>query len=331
MQRLQASSHFDQVEVEALYQQFRCLAAPIVPQDLESSSSSVSAAASAETPAISRATFKLCLGPLGSEINLIVDRMFAFYDHDNDGVIGFSDLVHGLSVLCKGTQIEKAEYAFRGIDAAGRGYLERDDLRRILRAYFRISVEAVRDLVSALEEEMLAGFNDRDDKPVSAVFTAPIPAAADVGASPPPPPPLSNSNNCDRDRGHGHGNEEGGGERGENMCAVVVDAAATSKTAATAASTSLATTTASDPIAVAVPQTTRAAAAAADTAVIAYDNKVSALIEGMSQEAIDELIEAAFARADTNGDGRLSLEEFKIWASTDPTFVAWFDCLGSIF
>ena len=56
---------------------------------------------------ITQEIFQKCLGPLGLSKNLVTDRMFRFFDSDNDGIINFSDLVGGLSVLCKGSQEEK--------------------------------------------------------------------------------------------------------------------------------------------------------------------------------------------------------------------------------
>ena len=52
------------------------------------------------------------MGPLGLEKNLITERIFAFFDQDRDGVISFTELVGGLSVLCKGNLDEKIECKF---------------------------------------------------------------------------------------------------------------------------------------------------------------------------------------------------------------------------
>eukprot|EP00039_Didymoeca_costata_P020446 m.341289 g.341289 ORF g.341289 m.341289 type:complete len:413 (-) comp19984_c0_seq1:38-1276(-) len=155
---LQETTHFDQVELAALYEQFKSLST--VPT---------------EEGGIDQRTFDKCLGPLGTVKNLVTERMFKFFDRDEDGVINFTDLVSGLSVLCKGTQEEKIEYAFKGYDLHNNGYLSRDELRNMFQAYFHLSMELIRDLVKALEEQLMANFNDGGDNPVSAVFTAPIP------------------------------------------------------------------------------------------------------------------------------------------------------------
>ena len=84
---LQARTHFDQVELEASYDQFLSLAT--APRG------------------ITKEVFEQCLGPLGMENNLITERIFAFFDADKDMHIGFGELVHGLSILCKGSLDER--------------------------------------------------------------------------------------------------------------------------------------------------------------------------------------------------------------------------------
>ena len=56
---------------------------------------------------IDQDVFHRCLGPLGSARNIVTERVFLFFDRDEDGIINFAELVGGLSVLCKGTQEEK--------------------------------------------------------------------------------------------------------------------------------------------------------------------------------------------------------------------------------
>lgn len=82
----------DQIELEALYEQFKTLST-----------------VDTEEGGIDRETFEQCLGPLGLEKNLITERIFTFFDQDNDGIISFPEIVHGLSILCKGNLDEKIE------------------------------------------------------------------------------------------------------------------------------------------------------------------------------------------------------------------------------
>ena len=58
---------------------------------------------------ITRLIFGQALGPLGLEKNLITERIFRFFDQDNDGIINFREMACGLSVLCKGNFDEKID------------------------------------------------------------------------------------------------------------------------------------------------------------------------------------------------------------------------------
>lgn len=83
------SQQVDYLELEALLEQFRAL-------------SDVSEGG------ISLDVFKQCLGPLGQQKNLIVERAFNFFDKDKNGVISFEEMAIGCGVLCKGTFEERS-------------------------------------------------------------------------------------------------------------------------------------------------------------------------------------------------------------------------------
>ncbi|KAJ1343605.1 hypothetical protein BSLG_001874 [Batrachochytrium salamandrivorans] len=155
--QLHRETHFDEIELEALYEQYR----------------SLSTVDSAEGGVVKDTYFK-CLGPLGFEKNLIAERIFAFFDQDRDGIINFKELVCGLSILCKGNLDERIHYAFQGYDLDGDGFVSRDELRRMFKAYFNMSMAIVRDVVKTMEEGMMDSFDDEAAKPVSASFSAPI-------------------------------------------------------------------------------------------------------------------------------------------------------------
>ena len=46
--------------------------------------------------------------------------------------------------------------AFEGYDLDGTGVISRDNLRKMFKAYFYITIELVRDVVKACEEEMVS-------------------------------------------------------------------------------------------------------------------------------------------------------------------------------
>ena len=67
-----------------------------------------------------------------------------------------------------------------GYDLDRDGYISKDDLQQMLRAYHQLSMELVRDVVRSCEEEMMASYDDVGNRPISAVFNAPIPDTVNI-------------------------------------------------------------------------------------------------------------------------------------------------------
>lgn len=118
------------------------------------------------------------MGPLAIRKNVLIDQIFKFYDRNNDGFISFPEFTKGLSILTRGTHKEKAKYFFKAYDIDSDNYISKEDLLKVLQAHHQISVELVRDVVKSCEEEMMAGYEDTGNRPISAIFNAPIPQSS---------------------------------------------------------------------------------------------------------------------------------------------------------
>ncbi|KAJ2997124.1 hypothetical protein HDV02_005865 [Globomyces sp. JEL0801] len=168
---LVAETHFDSMEIIGLYEQFKSLST-----------------IDSHDGGITKETFEKCLGSLRKESQLIIDRIFHFFDTDSDGIISFEEMVKGLSVLCKGTMAERIKVTFEGYDLDNDGLITRNELRLMFKSYFLLSMELVRGVVKVMEEGMLDSFDDEATKPVSAVFGAPN--STDDSSDLPQPKPI---------------------------------------------------------------------------------------------------------------------------------------------
>ncbi len=170
--RLMKDTSFEGTELEALWDQFRCLANREWAEDPNKLGM-----------AIDRKTFDRCFVPNTSvrppPPSLIYDRMFAFYDTNNDGLIGFEEFLKGLASLNNKSQDERLRRVFRGYDIDGDGFVERKDFLRVFRAYYSLSRELTRDMVAGMEDDFLEGCT-RDvvlgSQPISSAFPGNIPS-----------------------------------------------------------------------------------------------------------------------------------------------------------
>ncbi|KAL2850006.1 hypothetical protein BJX68DRAFT_237182 [Aspergillus pseudodeflectus] len=170
--RLMKETGFEGTELEALWDQFRCLANREWSEDPNKL-----------YMAIDRKTFDRCFVPNTSlrppPPSLIYDRMFAFYDTNNDGLIGFEEFLKGLASLNNKSNDERLRRVFRGYDIDGDGYVERKDFLRVFRAYYTLSRELTRDMVAGMEDDFLEG-GARDvvlgSQPISSAFPGSIPS-----------------------------------------------------------------------------------------------------------------------------------------------------------
>ncbi|KAL4871389.1 hypothetical protein BDV12DRAFT_164200 [Aspergillus spectabilis] len=172
VKRLMKETSFEGTELEALWDQFRCLANREWSDDPNKL-----------YMAIDRKTFDRCFVPNTSvrppPPSLIYDRMFAFYDTNNDGLIGFEEFLKGLASLNNKSNDERLRRVFRGYDIDGDGFVERKDFLRVFRAYYTLSRELTRDMVAGMEDDFLEG-GARDvvlgSQPISSAFPGSIPS-----------------------------------------------------------------------------------------------------------------------------------------------------------
>lgn len=169
--RLMKETNFENTELDALWDQFRCLASVEWPADPNNLNM-----------AIDRKTFDRCFVPNTSirppPPSLIYDRMFAFYDSNGDNLIGFEEFLKGLASFSNKSLNERLKRIFNGYDIDRDGYVERKDFLRIFRAYYTLSRELTRDMVAGMEDDFLEG-STRDvilgSQPISAAFPGNIP------------------------------------------------------------------------------------------------------------------------------------------------------------
>lgn len=162
---------FTEAEIEGFWEQFRCLASVDWPEDPFKYGL-----------AIDRRAFEQLLYPSNSarpsSPNLVYDRIFSFYDSNDDDLIGFYEFIEGLSNLRKKGPKEKWKRIFRCFDIDRDGYVNRRDFLRMFRAHYAITREMTAEIVANMEED------SSDDElremvtsgqPISASFTSQSP------------------------------------------------------------------------------------------------------------------------------------------------------------
>lgn len=159
-------------EIEALWEQFRCLAATEWLEDPNH-----------YHLAIDRQTFDRCFVPSTSirppPSNLIYDRLFAFYDTNCDGLIGFDEFLKGLASFTKKNIDERRKRIFHGYDINQDGYVDRKDFLRMFRANYALTKELLREVISSMDDEMFDWSGGARDiivssQPISSAFSGAI-------------------------------------------------------------------------------------------------------------------------------------------------------------
>ncbi|KAF9698953.1 hypothetical protein EKO04_003199 [Ascochyta lentis] len=145
--RLGSETKMEVEEIEALWDQFTCLASTEWASDPNRIGW-----------ALDRRAFNHAFVPRYNGFvaapNLIYDRIFAYYDSDNNGLIGFEEWIKGIDGMHTNDLKVKARIVFNGYDIDGDGYISRRDVLRVFRAYYAIEKEATRNFVAELTEEL---------------------------------------------------------------------------------------------------------------------------------------------------------------------------------
>jgi Ca2+-binding EF-hand superfamily protein len=145
--RLVAETKMEAEEIDALWDQFTCLAGI----EWLSDPNNVGWA-------LDRRAFNHAFVPRYTSFvaapNLIYDRIFAYYDSDKNGLIGFEEWIKGLDGMHTTNGQAKSRIVFNGYDVDGDGYISRKDVLRIFRAYYAIEKEATRNYVAEITEEL---------------------------------------------------------------------------------------------------------------------------------------------------------------------------------
>ncbi|KAK4158700.1 hypothetical protein QBC43DRAFT_328478 [Cladorrhinum sp. PSN259] len=146
MARLSKETGFERPELEALWEQWTFMANTEWREDPDEL-----------YVAMDRKTFERYLVPSGGHRqttpNLLHDRMFAFYDDNNDDLIGFSEFLRGTSYRRRKDRLRRI---FNGYDVDGDGYVNRRDFLRLFRAYYVLFKQMHKDILEGLDDQVMS-------------------------------------------------------------------------------------------------------------------------------------------------------------------------------
>ncbi|KAK4042257.1 hypothetical protein C8A01DRAFT_14130 [Parachaetomium inaequale] len=146
MAKLSKETGFERPELEALWEQWTFMASTEWREDPDELGL-----------AMDRKTFERYLVPSGGyrhiAPNLLHDRMFAFYDDNNDDLIGFSEFLHGTAYRKRKDRLRRV---FKGYDIDGDGYINRRDCLRLFRANYVVFKHMHRDILDGLDDQVMS-------------------------------------------------------------------------------------------------------------------------------------------------------------------------------
>lgn len=144
--KLSKETGFERPELEALWEQWTFMANTEWREDPDELGL-----------AMDRRTFERYLVPSGcfshTAPNLLHDRMFAFYDDNNDDLIGFSEFLRGTAYRKRRDRLRRI---FNGYDVDADGYVSRRDFLRLFRAYYALFRQMHKDIIDGLDEQVMS-------------------------------------------------------------------------------------------------------------------------------------------------------------------------------
>ncbi|KAL9620237.1 MAG: hypothetical protein Q9160_005246 [Pyrenula sp. 1 TL-2023] len=170
MRQLVEQTGFEHSQLETFWEQFRVIAATEWTEDPDKVG-----------VAIDRKTFDRAFLP-GTAMrppppNLIFDRLFAFYDVNSDGLIGFREFVQVQVWLEGKTRDAKLRRIFFGYDLNNDGFVDRKDFLRMFRAWYALKREYMRDVLMDMQDDtMQSDLRETllGSQPISSAFIGPI-------------------------------------------------------------------------------------------------------------------------------------------------------------
>nr|POE86961.1 calcineurin b-like protein 5 [Quercus suber] len=167
LKRTLATEHgFEEPMIDALYDQFTSLANVAYPRDPANVKAAIDRRAFNKALTSERWTSRFTP-------NALYDRMFAFYDTDNNGLIGFPEFVAGLSYLRGPLRLQSLDRALKGYDLDDDGFVDRRDFLRLFRAKYDIHKLLTSDMIESHEAEQTYAAMDvlRSSQPISSIFS----------------------------------------------------------------------------------------------------------------------------------------------------------------
>nr|POE77530.1 recoverin family protein [Quercus suber] len=163
---LAAIDEFDEPMIDALYDQFTSLANMAYHKDPANIKAAIDRRAF--NKAMTSERWSARFAP-----NALYDRMFAFYDTDNNGLIGFQEFISGLSYLRGPTRDKNLDRALKGYDLDDDGFVDRKDFLRMFRAKYSIQRLLTSDMIESHEIEQTYAAMDvlRSSQPISSIFS----------------------------------------------------------------------------------------------------------------------------------------------------------------